>query len=271
MNQEPVVLFFGMALLLLVAAGAVLTVFLRMRRGPESARQEDFVKKLELLEYALQKTSELQQQFNSALRQDISENLRAGREASDQTSRNLREQVRDFTESVARMQSQMREVHQTVQQSTERMNAFQNIFKTPKLRGQWGEANLEYLLSQTFAPEQFRRQHYFKDGEAVDFALCLPNDLLLPIDAKFPMETYVAYAEEEQEALRNQHMQAFARRVKAEVDAIAAKYIRPEEGTTDLALMFVPAEAFPFRTPFCHLRCFTLRGINILRSSAYGY
>ena len=63
------------------------------------------------------------------------------------------------------------------------------------------------------------------------------------MDAKFPLETYVTYAEESDEQLKVQQMQLFARRVKEEIDAVAAKYIRPEEGTADLALLFIPAEA----------------------------
>jgi len=141
------------------------------------------------------------------------------------------------------MHSALGKVYDSVQSSTEKMSSFQNIFRTPKLRGQWGEANLEYLLTQVYPNERILRQHAFQGGAVVDFVIKLPNDLLLPIDAKFPLETYVAYAEEEDEQIRRQKMQLFVRSVKDEIDSIASKYIRPEEGTVDRALLFIPAES----------------------------
>lgn len=235
--------FVVLALFLLLGGVFLFFVFLRLRRRKGEDASEELSKKLELLELTIQKTSELTGQFNSSLKQDVFEHLKSNRDLMDNSSRTMREQVRDFTESMTKMHGLFREMQETVAHSTEKMSSFQNIFKTPKLRGQWGESSLAYMLAQTFSADRILRQHSFRNGEAVDFAIKLPNELILPIDSKFSLETYSAYAEEENEQLRAQRMQAFARRVKEEIDAVATKYIRQEEGTTDIALMFFPAEA----------------------------
>ncbi|MBI2175615.1 MAG: DNA recombination protein RmuC [Parcubacteria group bacterium] len=245
--------FAVLAFFFLLGGVSLLLVFLRLRRGKGREASEDLSKKLELLELTIQKTSELTSQFNSSLKQDVFEHLKSSRDLMDNSSRTMREQVRDFTESMTKMHGLFREMQDTVAHSTEKMTSFQNIFKTPKLRGQWGESSLDYMLVQMFSADRILRQYYFKSGDAVDFAVKLPSDLLLPIDSKFPWETYSAYAEEEDEHIRTQRIQVFARRVREEIDSIAAKYIRPGEGTTDLALMFIPAEAVYYDILF-HLR-----------------
>jgi DNA anti-recombination protein RmuC len=96
----------------------------------------------------------------------------------------MSEQVRNFTESITRMDESLRSVHSSVNASAEKMGSFQDIFKTPKLRGAWGESNLRFLLEQTYPTGQILEQHHFVAGsDAVDFAIRLPNDYLLPIDS----------------------------------------------------------------------------------------
>lgn len=211
---------------LLVGAGLAFTL---ARRG----RGE------ELLEVRMQALESVIKDIKT----DVGDYLKSSRSAIDSSSRLMQTQVRDFTKSITQMQENLGRVYESVQSSTDKMSAFQNIFKTPKLRGQWGEANLEYLLTQVYPSSRILHQHYFKSGEAVDFAIKLPNDLILPIDSKFPLETYVSYAEEEDEQTRRQKKQNFVRRVKDEISSIASKYIKPEEGTVDRAILFVPAES----------------------------
>jgi DNA recombination protein RmuC len=75
----------------------------------------------------------------------------------------------------------------------------------------------------------------------VDAAIRI-GERIVPIDAKFPLENFRRMLGEADEAQRRQHRKAFGRDVKARVDEIAKKYILPDEGTYDFALMYVPAE-----------------------------
>ena len=68
-------------------------------------------------------------------------------------------------------------------------------------------------------------------------------DRLVPIDAKFPLDNFERLAAAESDEERLLFEKAFARDLKGHVDAISSKYIRPDEGTYDFALMYLPAES----------------------------
>src|SRR2546430_12920862 len=116
----------------------------------------------------------------------------------------------------------------------------QQLLQVPKLRGTLGEVWLEELLRQILPGSHYQMQHVFRSGERVDAALRV-GDRLVPVDAKFPLEACqrllgATGVEAEREA------RTFARSLKERIDEIADKYIRPDEGTYDFALMYIPAE-----------------------------
>jgi DNA recombination protein RmuC len=129
-----------------------------------------------------------------------------------------------------------------VQDSVKSVSTFQDIFKAPKLRGQWGEASLEHILSQHFPEELYKKQYLFSSGEQVDAILSLPNGRVLPIDSKFPAENFVKMIESEG-GERDLFKKKFIGDVKGHIDKIASKYIIPAESTVEFALMYIPAEA----------------------------
>ena len=66
--------------------------------------------------------------------------------------------------------------------------------------------------------------------------------MLIPIDAKFPLDNFQRFIDADDDLAREVHAKAFARDVKSHIDAIAEKYIRPEEGTCEFAFMYLPVE-----------------------------
>ena len=66
---------------------------------------------------------------------------------------------------------------------------------------------------------------------------------LLPIDSKFPMENFQAMMNIDTKAARVLVQKEFVRDVKKHIDDISKKYILPEEGTLDYALMYLPSES----------------------------
>ncbi|MBL8835773.1 MAG: DNA recombination protein RmuC [Alphaproteobacteria bacterium] len=126
------------------------------------------------------------------------------------------------------------------------------VLSNVKMRGNWGEVQLGALLEQMLHPD-----HYIKNarvrrdsGEMVEYAVRLPGQsadgapVLLPIDAKFPVEDYerltAAFEASDVVAIESAG-RALEARIRQEARRIADKYIEPP-GTTDFAIMFLPTE-----------------------------
>lgn len=168
----------------------------------------------------------------------VLDQLEQTRQAGEVSSSRVMSQVQAFTQGM----TELKGVVEQVQQRVKDVVSFQDIFKSPKLRGIWGEASLESALAQYFPNDRYEMQHYFKSGEAVDAILKLPNDLLLPIDSKFNWENFEKMANADTEVARDGFRKQFLSDVKKKIDEIATKYLLPAEGTTDFALMYMPAE-----------------------------
>ena len=117
----------------------------------------------------------------------------------------------------------------------------EQILRSPKVRGGIGESFLEGLLGQMLPREHYDLQHTFATGDRVD-AIVRIGGRLVPIDAKFPLENFRRLLDETDEDKRRTLRRTFGRDVKARVDEIAKRYILPDEGTFDFALMYIPAE-----------------------------
>ncbi len=164
--------------------------------------------------------------------------LKEIRGSVDGTSKAMHEQIYSFTKEATQIKEELKQVQDKIKD----VSSFQEIFKAPKLRGQWGEASLEHILSQHFPPELYKIQYLFSSGEQVDAALKLPNGNVLPIDAKFPSENFSKMIESTGSE-REFFQKKFVEDVKLKINDIASKYILPAEGTVDFALMYIPAEA----------------------------
>jgi DNA recombination protein RmuC len=120
------------------------------------------------------------------------------------------------------------------------LKRLEQALRPPKARGGFGELLLANLLRDRLPPDAYQLQYGFRSGERVDAVIRV--DRLVPVDAKFPLDNFERLAEAESEEHRLLAEKAFARDLKIHVDAIADKYIRPDEGTYDFALMYLPSE-----------------------------
>ena len=188
-----------------------------------------------------QRLDSMNNSMNQALRDTVklvADQLKDSRESVERSSRSANQQIQSFTSGLTQLSENVKQV----QDSVKNVSSFQDIFKSPKLRGIWGEQSLEASLEQYFSRDSFELQYYFKSGEAVDAILRLPNELLLPIDSKFNWENFEKMVNADNDIQKDQYRKVFFSDVKKKIDEIATKYILPSEGTTDLALMYVPAE-----------------------------
>lgn len=166
------------------------------------------------------------------------------RGSMDKTTDSMVRQTTAINQRLDRAAEVISTVSKSVGEMTElgrSMKDLQEFLRSPKMRGQIGEAVLKDILGQALPKQHFHLQYAFKGGEIVDAALQLEQGII-PIDAKFPMENFrkmqKAKDEKEIEAIRK----LFIADVKKHIDAISTKYIRPQEGTLDFALMYIPSE-----------------------------
>lgn len=122
------------------------------------------------------------------------------------------------------------------------IRTLQEFLQSPKLRGGLGEEVLKEMIGQTFPKNAFHLQYPFKSGAKVDAVLKTEAGLLC-IDSKFPMENFNLMIKGETESQRTAAKKQFISDVKKHIDDISKKYILPEEGTMDFALMYIPSEA----------------------------
>lgn len=165
--------------------------------------------------------------------------LKEIRNNQEGTAKTMNNQIYSFTKEATLIRQELKQV----QESVKDVSSFQKIFKSPKLRGQWGEASLEHILGQHFPQDLYKVQYLFSSGNQVDAVLILPNKKVLPIDAKFPSENFNKMAEAESKEEREIYLKKFVIDVKLRINEVASKYILPSEGTIDYALMYIPAEA----------------------------
>lgn len=126
-----------------------------------------------------------------------------------------------------------------------------NVLSNVKNRGIMGEIQLSAILDDILAPEQYETQFRLVPGspEMVDFAVKLPGQIegefvYLPIDAKFPGDTYAelaaAYDSGDAAELRARRA-ALEQEIRRCAKSIKDKYIVPPY-TTDFAILFLPFE-----------------------------
>jgi DNA recombination protein RmuC len=124
------------------------------------------------------------------------------------------------------------------------------VLTNVKARGGWGEKQLHALIGELLTPDQYRVNTPTRPNskEFVEFAIRLPGrgaeEVLLPVDAKFPKEDYERLLdgyERGDAILIEQAGSALEQRIKLEAKSIQQKYIDPPY-TTDFAILFLPIE-----------------------------
>ena len=207
----------------------------------------------ELIQFSNSLSSQIQE-----IRKEINANSKESRTEIESKLKDINKQINDFHKtSTSNITLQFKESNKVIKDVTtelekikgtnEQVLSFANQMKTlekilgnQKQRGVLSEIQLENLLANVLPPELFQMQYSFKNKESVD-AVVRVGEYIIPIDAKFSLDNYNKMIESTNKDELRDLEKKFKSDIKNRIDE-TAKYIRPNENTTDYAYMFIPAD-----------------------------
>lgn len=176
------------------------------------------------------------------------------REESRVAARELRDEVgQRLDRSAASVRQMLEQVHRglgEMQSLAGGVSDLRKVLTNVRTRGAWGEIQLGALLEQILSPDQFERNVATRGtAERVEFAVRLPGEsgesVWLPIDSKFPVESYQRLLDAF-ESGQTDLVEIAARQLEAAIRlnarTIRDKYLEPPR-TTDFAILFLPTES----------------------------
>ena len=197
--------------------------------------------------------TEAQRTRFAELIQNTDKNLDKMRETVDEKlQKTLNERLGQSFETVGKQLKEVQEGLGEMKNLAQDVGGLKKVLSNVKHRGGVGEIQLEMLLEQILAPDQYEANVKTKKGsnDLVEFAIKLPgkddqqSHVYLPIDAKFPKDPYEQLVDA-YESGESAHIEGANKNLEATVKKMAKdirdKYIDPPN-TTDFAILFVPFE-----------------------------
>lgn len=187
---------------------------------------------------------ELLNQTQTIINKQLESILKTVGENLAKSQENINKQLSSSTVVINEIQKKLGSLETTtrnIEEIGKDISSLQDLLSAPKLRGNIGEYLLEELLKEIFPAKNYELKYEFKNGAQVDAIIKL-GDGIVPVDSKFPLESFQRLVNAKEESEKKQHKKDFIRSVKGRIDEIANKYINPSEGTFDFAMMYIPAE-----------------------------
>jgi DNA recombination protein RmuC len=181
--------------------------------------------------------------FSDRIHKTMSSTRREVEQSKDILSKNAiktLEHINNMSKTVTDLVSQQEKAQQLGQ-------SLEYLLQAPKLRGNYGEIILEEMLDRILPRGIWEKQYSIGGAEKVD-AVVKYKDVVIPIDSKFPKEDYQKYLSAKDPGEKKTHWANYERALKTQINSIREKYIKPEKGTTEFALLFIPSESIYYET-----------------------
>lgn len=239
MPQFQVFIF---VVLIIIVLSVLLMVFLNSKLSKitqelKSSEDKVLIEWLKEMKTSMENNTEVLDRELKGQRFSLEEQLKNQRTAMNQQTKLIWERLDTASEVIRTVQKQMG----GIQEFGTDIKDLSNILKSPKMRGGLGEQFLYEILANSLPADLYKTQYKFKDGSTAD-AVVKTEKGLIPVDAKFPMENFKAMLTSDTPDLRDKFKKEFIKDVKKRIDEIAGKYILPDEGTTEMAVMYIPSE-----------------------------
>ena len=166
---------------------------------------------------------------------------------SDSQKTNSKESLKDLDKAVERQGATLRDLSRDIQSFQDPLSKLNRYLSGGTLAGTFGEWSLNAIIKDIFQPNQFLTNHEViaGTGKRVEFAIKLPDGLLMPIDAKFPsglFDNYLAAVDSKDQQLIKRSKDEIKRHVVTDAKDIKDKYIQLGI-TVELGIMYIPSEA----------------------------
>jgi len=158
-----------------------------------------------------------------------------------------KESFRDLDKAVERQEATLSDLSKDIQSFQDPLSKLNRYLSGGVLAGKFGEWSLEAIIKDIFHPNQFiaNAEVISGSGKRVEFAIKLPEGLLLPIDAKFPsglFDSYLSAVDNSDTQLIKKSADDIRRHVQKDSIDINSKYMQSGV-TVDLGIMYIPSES----------------------------
>src|SRR5579871_6005703 len=156
----------------------------------------------------------------------------------DETTRQTVQRLQSLHERIAVIDHAQRNLAELSGQVT----SLRDVLGNKQARGAFGQSRMEAIVADGLPKGLFAFQHTLSNNTRPDCVIFLPDQRPLAIDAKFPLESIMAFRQARSDEDRLRAAQRLRQDVGKHISDIAGKYLLPGE-TQEVALMFVPSES----------------------------
>ncbi len=207
-----------------------------------------------ILFFKLSRTGEGKDRFELMLNDKFTNFHDGVRETMDNTRKEVERSKDILSENAVKTLEHIKNMSDTItnlvrqqEKAQELGRSLEYLLQTPKLRGNYGEAILEEMLERILPRGIWEKQYTIEGGEKVDAVVKYKN-VIIPIDSKFPRDDYQKYIAAKDQSEKRTHWNNYEKALKVQINSMRDKYIKPEKGTTEFAVLFIPSESIYYET-----------------------
>lgn len=153
---------------------------------------------------------------------------------------------KDREKKFGELANQLKSTAEQTGKLQETTSQLRSALASTKVRGQWGERMAEDVLRLAGFIEgiNYRKQKTLETvGTRPDFTFLLPQDLIVNMDVKFPLDNYLRFLDADGETDRDMYKNQFLKDVRGRIKEVTTReYINPAENTVDYVIVFIPNE-----------------------------